>query len=201
MRSPRTLLVVGAVLGGVGLLAVNVALAQTEPPEVEYEISPTSGPAGTVITYSGEGCLTNLSDPTGPEGTFFFLLDDNATPETQPQEKFEAAPVTGTFTDTFTVPAGTTIGQSYATGIRCPGPPAREAGFNDPDTPRFTVTATPTSTTSTTATSSTSSTIAGSGTTPTTTTTTTGGGSGGTATTLPTSRAATAVPGQASFTG
>ena len=66
MRSKTSAALVAATLGMTAWALPTAAMAtedEPEPvPELPIEVSPTSGPAGTLISVSGSGCV----NPDGP---------------------------------------------------------------------------------------------------------------------------------------
>jgi len=125
-----------AVLCAMGLAAamtgaVTAPAAAVTP--VTYTITPTSGPPGTVITYTGAGCPH--TDAGGRDGAFVLVTLPGGNFSGQTQSVFQSAP-DGTFTNTLTVPADLAPGV-YDTGVDCSG---GTAGWPRQPGPTFTVT-------------------------------------------------------------
>jgi hypothetical protein len=100
-------------------LAVLVAPARAGAAGLTYSISPTSGPPGTVITYTGTGCADS---GTGVDGGFVLVTLPGGNFSGQTQTQFNVL-ANGTFTGQLRVPAGLAPG-TYATGISCYAGPA-----------------------------------------------------------------------------
>lgn len=96
------------------LLAAAPAGAGVSPiPGLELEVTPTSGPGGTVVTVSGSDCV--VDDVPGEVefgladfGNFTPVVFDVAVPD-----------VDGNWTGQFTVPPGTDPEGTYAVGAEC----------------------------------------------------------------------------------
>jgi Cu/Zn superoxide dismutase len=128
-------------LARLALIAVVVGATLAVPAAREasavatYTLFPTSGPPGTVITFTGTGCLPR----SGPDGTFVLATNPAGAFTDQPQVIFESGP-DGSFSGSITVPSGTPPG-TYGTGIGCF---LEEVGWpSQPNLAPFTVTAGP----------------------------------------------------------
>jgi Cu-Zn family superoxide dismutase len=127
-----------SLLGRVFVLSVLAAAALLLPAApgasaaASFSISPASGPPGTVISFTGTGCLPR----SGPDGTFVFAGLPQGSFADQPQVNFESGP-DGSFSGTIVVPAAQAPG-TYGTGLGCF---MEEIGWpSQPDLRPFTVT-------------------------------------------------------------
>ena len=116
------------VAGGAGPVA-----AQEVP--VVYSISPTTGPAGTQVSFSGTGCPRSGVGPGGSDGAFALITLPDGNFSGQTQVMFRSA-ASGAFTGSIVVPGNVAQGV-LDTAVECYGGAA--AGFDE--TVTFTVTA------------------------------------------------------------
>ncbi len=164
------------IVGGLAALLLSPLRANAQAADPAYTISPTSGPKGTTITFTGTGCLgdgtpgNNTGGPAVYEGhDGLFAFEDNPDADNagiqQNEHAFIDGEPDGTFTGQIDVPSGTTtVGQTYETALACNAGDGyarsdRSGDGRGPATPqadrRFTVTeATSTTTLSTTSTTS-----------------------------------------------
>lgn len=77
MRKSRVAAVAVGVVASVLLAGAPAGAQEGEPPELPLTVTPTSGPAGTVVTVSGGDCVAE--DETFVE--FALLTVDNESPE------------------------------------------------------------------------------------------------------------------------
>jgi len=120
-------------------LAAGITAAGTAPTAavtpVTYGITPTAGPAGTLITYTGTGCPH--TDAGGRDGAFVLVTLPSGNFGGQTQSVFRSAS-DGTFTGTLAVPQDLAP-SVYDTGVSCYG--GGSAGWADGKPgPTFTVT-------------------------------------------------------------
>jgi hypothetical protein len=103
-------------------LAGGSAGAQEEPGEfAPLTVDPTSGPPGTVISVSGDGCATEDPALIPVAFGFMFRLDDELTEDDfLAAGDVEASP-DGTWATSLTVPDGFDPEGIYAVGAVCAG--------------------------------------------------------------------------------
>lgn len=115
------------------------APASSQTAGASYTITPTAGPAGTVINFSGTGCRP---DPWGeeadPDGVFVFVTRPSGNFSGQLQAPFESEP-DGSFSGSIRVPSTASPG-NYPTGLSCSDGTDDAVGWpNDPGYAPFTV--------------------------------------------------------------
>ena len=135
-RAPRMLAAVLCALGIAAAMTGAVTAPAAGVTAVTYTITPTSGPPGTVISYTGTGCPHTDAGGPGRDGAFVLVTLPGGNFSGQTQSVFQRAS-DGTFSNTLTVPAGLAPGV-YDTGVSCFG--GGSAGWPDQPGPTFTVT-------------------------------------------------------------
>jgi hypothetical protein len=104
-------------------LAAGPASAQEEEPLAPLAVAPTSGPAGTVISVSGDGCLLQEGQegliPTGD--AVLLRIDDAVTDDDVVAENIVAAAPDGTWSTSLTVPEGLDPEAVYVVAAVCFG--------------------------------------------------------------------------------